>query len=153
MIFLRTLIISLFLLPNLLLSENHTWKYLSKTSNGIAFISEITPHENENKYITFMVMYDSYKGLTAANGAKYFSKKENYTVNCNLREFYISFVTAWDGRNGNGNIVFNHDKSKNNQGRWNQTNPGSFEETLLSNACNDSGAKEIIDKVISGGKS
>ena len=34
-----------------------------------------------------------------------------------------------------------------------QTNPGSFEETLLSNACNDSGAKEIIDKVISGGKS
>ena len=100
-----------------------------------------------------MVMYDSYKGLTAANGAKYFSKKENYTVNCNLREFYISFVTAWDGRNGNGNIVFNHDKSKNNQGRWNQTNPGSFEETLLSNACNDSGAKEIIDKVISGGKS
>ena len=153
MIFLRTLIISLFLLPNLLLSENHTWKYLSKTSNGIAYISEITPHENENKYITFMVMYDSYKGLTAANGAKYFSKKENYTVNCNLREFYISFVTAWDGRNGNGNIVFNHDKSKNNQGRWNQTNPGSFEETLLSNACNDSGAKEIIDKVISGGKS
>ena len=153
MIFLRTLIISLLLLPNLLLSENHTWKYLSKTSNGIAYISEITPHENENKYITFMVMYDSYKGLTAANGAKYFSKKENYTVNCNLREFYISFVTAWDGRNGNGNIVFNHDKSKNNQGRWNQTNPGSFEETLLSNACNDSGAKEIIDKVISGGKS
>ena len=153
MIFLRTLIISLFLLPNLLLSENHTWKYLSKTSNGIAYISEITPHENENKYITFMVMYDSYKGLTAANGAKYFSKKENYTVNCNLREFYISFVTAWDGRNGNGNIVFNHDKSKNNQGRWNQTNPGSFEETLLSNACNDSGAKEIIDKIISGGKS
>ena len=153
MIFLRTLIISLFLLPNLLLSENHTWKYLSKTSNGIAYISEITPHENENKYINFMVMYDSYKGLTAANGAKYFSKKENYTVNCNLREFYISFVTAWDGRNGNGNIVFNHDKSKNNQGRWNQTNPGSFEETLLSNACNDSGAKEIIDKVISGGKS
>jgi len=153
MIFLRTLIISLFLLPNLLFSENHTWKYLSKTSNGIAYISEITPHENENKYITFMVMYDSYKGLTAANGAKYFSKKENYTVNCNLREFYISFVTAWDGRNGNGNIVFNHDKSKNNQGRWNQTNPGSFEETLLSNACNDSGAKEIIDKVISGGKS
>ena len=153
MIFLRTLIISLFLLPNLLLSENQTWKYLSKTSNGIAYISEITPHENENKYITFMVMYDSYKGLTAANGAKYFSKKENYTVNCNLREFYISFVTAWDGRNGNGNIVFNHDKSKNNQGRWNQTNPGSFEETLLSNACNDSGAKEIIDKVISGGKS
>ena len=108
MIFFRTLIISLFLLPNLLLSENHTWKYLSKTSNGIAFISEITPHENENKYITFMVMYDSYKGLTAANGAKYFSKKENYTVNCNLREFYISYVTAWDGRNGNGNIVFNH---------------------------------------------
>ena len=153
MIFLRTLIISLLLLPNLLLSENHTWKYLSKTSNGVAYISEITPHENENKYITFMVMYDSYKGLTAANGAKYFSKKENYTVNCNLREFYISFVTAWDGRNGNGNIVFNHDKSKNNQGRWNQTNPGSFEETLLSNACNDSGAKEIIDKVISGGKS
>jgi len=153
MIFFRTLIISLFLLPNLLLSENHTWKYLSKTSNGIAFISEITPHENENKYITFMVMYDSYKGLTAANGAKYFSKKENYTVNCNLREFYISYVTAWDGRNGNGNIVFNHDKSKNNQGRWNQTNPGSFKETLLSNACNDSGAKEIIDKVISGGKS
>ena len=153
MIFLRTLIISLFLLPNLLLSENHTWKYLSKTSNGIAYISEITPHENENKYITFMVIYDSYKGLTAANGAKYFSKKENYTVNCNLREFYKSFVTAWDGRNGNGNIVFNHDKSKNNQGRWNQTNPGSFEETLLSNACNDSGAKEIIDKVISGGKS
>ena len=153
MIFLRTLIISLFLLPNLLLSENHTWKYLSKTSNGIAFISETTPYKNENKYITFMVMYDSYKGLTAANGAKYFSKKENYTVNCNLREFYISFVTAWDGRNGNGNIVFNHDKSKNNQGRWNQTNPGSFEETLLSNACNDSGAKEIIDKVISGGKS
>ena len=153
MIFLRTLIISLFLLPNLLLSENHTWKYLSKTSNGIAYISEITPHENENKYITFMVMYDSYKGLTAANGAKYFSKKENYTVNCNLREFYISFVTAWDGRNGNGNIVFNHDKSKNNQGIWNQTNPGSFEETLLTNACNDSGAKEIIDKVISGGKS
>ena len=153
MIFLRTLIISLLLLPNLLLSENHTGKYLSKTSNGIAYISEITPHENENKYITFMVMYDSYKGLTAANGAKYFSKKENYTVNCNLREFYISFVTAWDGRNGNGNIVFNHDKSKNNQGRWNQTNPGSFEETLLTNACNDSGAKEIIDKVISGGKS
>ena len=153
MIFLRTLIISLFLLPNLLLSENNTWKYLSKTSNGIAFISEIRPHENENKYITFIVMYDSYKGLTAANGAKYFSKKENYTVNCNLREFYISFVTAWDGRNGNGNIVFNHDKSKNNQGRWIQTNPGSFEETLLSNACNDSGAKEIIDKVISGGKS
>ena len=153
MIFLRTLIISLFLLPNLLLSEDHTWKYLSKTSNGIAFISEITAHENENKYITFVVMYDSYKGLTAANGAKYFSKKENYTVNCNLKEFYISFVTAWDGRNGNGNIVFNHDKSKNNQGRWNQTNPGSFEETLLSNACNDSGAKEIIDKVISGGKS
>ena len=153
MIFLRTLIISLFLLPNLLLSENHTWKYLSKTSNGIAYISKIIPHENENKYITFMVMYDSYKGLTAANGAKYFSKKENYTVNCNLREFYISFITAWDGRNGNGNIVFNHDKSKNNQGRWNQTNPGSFEETLLSNACNDSGAKEIIDKVISGGKS
>ena len=153
MIFLRTLIISLLLLPNLLLSENHTWKYLSKTSNGIAYISKIIPHENENKYITFMVMYDSYKGLTAANGAKYFSKKENYTVNCNLREFYISFVTAWDGRNGNGNIVFNHDKSKNNQGRWNQTNPGSFEETLLSNACNDSGAKEIIDKVISGGKS
>ena len=153
MIFLRTLFISLFLLPNLLLSENHTWKYLSKTSNGIAFISETTPYKNENKYITFMVMYDSYKGLTAANGAKYFSKKENYTVNCNLREFYISFVTAWDGRNGNGNIVFNHDKSKNNQGRWNQTNPGSFEETLLSNACNDSVAKEIIDKVISGGKS
>ena len=148
MIFLRTLFISLFLLPNLLLSENHTWKYLSKTSNGIAYISEITPHENENKYITFMVMYDSYKGLTAANGAKYFSKKENYTVNCNLREFYISFVTAWDGRNGNGNIVFNHDKSKNNQGRWNQTNPGSFEETLLSNACNNSGVKEILDKVL-----
>ena len=119
MIFLRTLIVSLLLLPNLLLSEDHTWKYLSKTSNGIAFISETTPHENENKYITFMVMYDSYKGLTAANGAKYFSKKENYTVNCNLKEFYISFVTAWDGRNGNGNIVFNHDKSKNNQGRWN----------------------------------
>jgi len=153
MIFLRTLIIYLFLLPNLLLSENHTWKYLSKTSNGIAFISEITPHQNENKYISFMVMYDSYKGLTAANGAKYFSKKENYTVNCKLREFYISFVTAWDGRNGNGKIVFNHDRSKNNQGKWNQTNPGSFEETLLSNACNDSGAKEIIDKVISGGKS
>ena len=43
MIFLRTLIISLFLLPNLLLSEDHTWKYLSKTSNGIAFISETTP--------------------------------------------------------------------------------------------------------------
>jgi len=79
---------------------------------------------------------------------KYFSKKENYTVNCDLREFYISFVTAWDGRNGNGKIVFNHDKSKNNQGRWNQTNPGSFEETLLSNACNDSGVKEILDKVI-----
>ena len=98
-------------------------------------------------------MYDSYNGLTAANGAKYFSKKENYTVNCNLKEFYISFVTAWDGRKGNGNIVFNHDKSKNNQGNWNSTNPGSFEETLLSNACNDSGAKEIIDKVISGGKS
>ena len=153
MIFLKTLIISLLLLPNLLLSENHTWKYLSKTSNGIAFISETTPHESENKYITFMVMYDSYKGLTAANGAKYFSKKENYTVNCNLREFYISFVTAWDGRNGNGDIVFNHDKSKNNKGRWIQTNPGSFEETLLSNACNDSGAKKIIDKVISGGKS
>ena len=93
-------------------------------------------------------MYDSYKGLTAANGAKYFSKKENYTVNCNLKEFYISFVTAWDGRNGNGNIVFNHDKSKNNQGNWNSTNPGSFEETLLSNACNDSGVKEILDKVI-----
>ena len=115
MIFLKILIISLLLLPNLLLSEDNTWKYLSKTSNGIAFISEITPHENENKYITFVVMYDSYKGLTAANGAKYFSKKENYTVNCNLKEFYISFVTAWDGRNGNGNIVFNHDKSKNNQ--------------------------------------
>ena len=147
-IFLRTLFISLFLLPNLLLSENYTWKYLSKTSNGIAFISETTPYKNENKYITFMVMYDSYKGLTAANGAKYFSKKENYTVNCNLREFYISFVTAWDGRNGNGNIVFNHDKSKNNQGNWNSTNPGSFEETLLSNACNDSGVKEILDKVI-----
>lgn len=153
MIFLRTLIISLFFLPNLLLSENHTWKYLSKTSNGIAFISEIAPHDNGNKYITFMVMYDSYEGLIAPNGAKYFSKKENYTVNCNLREFYISFVTAWDGRKGNGSIVFNHDKSKNNQGRWNQTNPGSFEETLLSNACNDSGAKEIIDKVINGGKS
>ena len=30
--------------------------------------------------------------------------------------------------------------------------PGSFEETLLSNACNDSGAKEIIDKVISSEK-
>ena len=116
MIFLKILIISLLLLPNLLLSEDNTWKYLSKTSNGIAFISEITSHENEKKYITFMVMYDSYKGLTAANGAKYFSKKENYTVNCNLKEFYISFVTAWDGRNGNGNIVFNHDKSKNNQG-------------------------------------
>ena len=152
-IFLRTLFVSLFLLPNLLLCENHTWKYLSKTSNGIAFISETTPYKSENKYITFMVMYDSYKGLTAANGAKYFSKKENYIVNCNLKEFYISFVTAWDGRNGNGNIVFNHDKSKNNKGRWIQTNPGSFEETLLSNACNDSGAKEIIDKVISGGKS
>ena len=67
------------------------------------------------KYITFVVMYDSYKGLTAANGAKYFSKKENYTVNCSLKEFYITFITAWDGRNGNGNIVFNHDKSKNNQ--------------------------------------
>ena len=51
---------------------------------------------------------------------------------------------------GTGNIVFKHDKSKNNKGRWYQTNPGSFEETLLSNACNDSGAKEIIDKVISG---
>ena len=153
MIFLRTLIISLLLLPNLLLSEDHTWKYLSKTSKGIAFISEIMAHENEKKYITFVVMYDSYKGLTAANGAKYFSKKENYTVNCSLKEFYISFITAWDGRNGTGNIVFNHDKSKNNKPRWKQTNPGSFEETLLSNACNDSGAKEIIDKVISRGKS
>ena len=153
MIFLRTLIISLLLLPNLLLSEDHTWKYLSKTSKGIAFISEIMAHENEKKYISFVVMYDSYKGLTAANGAKYFSKKENYTVNCSLKEFYISFITAWDGRNGNGNIVFNHDKSKNNKQRWKQTNPGSFEETLLSNACNDSGAKEIIDKVISSGKS
>ena len=153
MIFLRTLIISLLFLPNLLLSEDHTWKYLSKTSKGIAFISEIMAHENEKKYISFVVMYDSYKGLTAANGAKYFSKKENYTVNCSLKEFYISFITAWDGRNGNGNIVFNHDKSKNNKQRWKQTNPGSFEETLLSNACNDSGAKEIIDKVISSGKS
>ena len=153
MIFLNTLIFSIFFSPNLLFSEDHTWKYLSKTNNGRAFISEITSHESEKKNITFFVMYDSYKGLTAANGAKYFSKKENYTVNCKLREFYISFVTAWDGRNGNGKIVFNHDKSKNNQGRWNQTNPGSFEETLLSNACNDSGAKEIIDKIISGGKS
>ena len=153
MIFLRTLIISLLFLPNLLLSEDHTWKYLSKTSKGIAFISEIMAHENEKKYISFVVMYDSYKGLTAANGAKYFSKKENYTVNCSLKEFYISFITAWDGRNGNGNIVFNHDKSKNNKQIWKQTNPGSFEETLLSNACNDSGAKEIIDKVISSGKS
>ena len=153
MIFLRTLIISLLFLPNLLLSEDHTWKYLSKTSKGIAFISEIMAHENEKKYISFVVMYDSYKGLTAANGAKYFSKKENYTVNCSIKEFYISFITAWDGRNGNGNIVFNHDKSKNNKQRWKQTNPGSFEETLLSNACNDSGAKEIIDKVISSGKS
>ena len=153
MIFLRTLIISLLFLPNLLLSEDHTWKYLSKTSKGIAFISEIMAHENEKKYISFVVMYDSYKGLTAANGAKYFSKKENYTVNCSIKEFYISFITAWDGRNGNGNIVFNHDKSKNNKQIWKQTNPGSFEETLLSNACNDSGAKEIIDKVISSGKS
>ena len=76
MIFLRTLFISLFLLPNLLLSENHTWKYLSKTSNGIAFISETTPYENENKYITFMVMYDSYKGLTAANGQNISQKKK-----------------------------------------------------------------------------
>ena len=74
MIFLRTLIIFLLILPNLLLSDDHTWKYLSKTSNGIAFISEITAHENEKKYITFVVMYDSYKGLTAANGAKYFSQ-------------------------------------------------------------------------------
>ena len=148
MIFLRTLIISLLFLPNLLLSEDHTWKYLSKTSKGIAFISEIMAHENEKKYISFVVMYDSYKGLTAANGAKYFSKKENYTVNCSIKEFYISFITAWDGRNGNGNIVFNHDKSKNNKQRWKQTNPGSFEETLLSNACNDSGAKEILHKVI-----
>jgi hypothetical protein len=153
MIFLKILIISILFSPNFLLSEDLTWKYLSKTNNGRAFISEITSHESEKKHITFFVMYDSYKGLTAANGAKYFSKKENYTVNCSLREFYISFVTAWDGRNGNGKIVFNHDKSKNNQGRWNQTNPGSFEETLLSNACNDSGAKEIIDKIISGGKS
>ena len=153
MIFLKTSIISLLFLSNLLLSEDHTWKYLSKTSNGIAYISKTTPHENEKKHISFTVMYDSYKGQTAANGAKYFSKKENYTVNCSLKEFYISFITAWDGRNGNGNIVFNHDKSKNNKQGWNQTNPGSFEETLLSNACNDSGAKEIIDKVISGGKS
>ena len=153
MIFLKTLIISLLFLPNLLLSEDHTWKYLSKTSNGIAFISQITLHENEKNHITFHLMYDSYKGLTAANGAKYFSKKESYIVNCSLKEFYITFVTAWDGRNGNGNVVFNHDKSKNNKQRWNQTNPGSFEETLLSNACNDSGAKEIIDKVISGEKS
>ena len=153
MIFLKTLIFTLLFSPNLLFSEDHTWKYLSKTSDGIAFISEIKLHQNDKKHISFFVMYDSYKGLIAANGAKYFSKKENYTVNCDLREFYISFVTAWDGRNGNGKIVFNHDKSKNNQGRWNQTNPGSFEETLLTNACNDSGAKEIIDKVISGGKS
>ena len=106
MIFLRTLIIFLLILPNLLLSDDHTWKYLSKTSNGIAFISEITAHENEKKYITFVVMYDSYKGLTAANGAKYFSKKENYTVNCSLKEFYITFITAWDGRNGNENFAF-----------------------------------------------
>ena len=136
------------LLPKLLLSEDSTWKYLSKTNNGSAFISEITSHKDEKKYITFVVMYDSYKGLTAANGAKYFSKKEIYTVNCNLKEFYISFVTAWDGRKGNGSIVFNHDKSKNNQGNWNSTNPGSFEETLLSNAFNDSGVKEILDRVI-----
>ena len=148
MFFFKILIASLLLLPRLLLSEDNTWKYLSKTNNGRAFISQITSHKNDKKYITFVVMYDSYKGLTAANGAKYFSKKENYTVNCNLKEFYISFVTAWDGRNGNGNIVFNHDKSKNNQGNWNSTNPGSFEETLLSNACNDSGVKEILDKVI-----
>ena len=148
MFFFKILIISLLLLPRLLLSEDNTWKYLSKTNNGKAFISQITSHESDKKYITFVVMYDSYKGLTAANGAKYFSKKENYTVNCKLKEFYISFVTAWDGRNGSGNIVFNHDKSKNNQGNWNSTNPGSFEETLLSNACNDSGVKEILDKVI-----
>ena len=148
MFFFKILIIFLLLLPKLLLSEDSTWKYLSKTNNGRAFISQITTHKNDKKYITFVVMYDSYKGLTAANGAKYFSKKENYTVNCNLKEFYISIVTAWDGRNGNGNIVFNHDKSKNNQGNWNSTNPGSFEETLLSNACNDSGVKEILDKVI-----
>ena len=148
MFFFKILITSLLLLPNLLLSEDNSWKYLSKTNNGIAFISEITSHENDIKYITFVVMFDSYKGLTAANGAKYFSKKENYTVNCNLKEFYISIVTAWDGRKGNGNIVFNHDKSKNNQGNWSPTNPGSFEETLLSNACNDSGVKEILDKVI-----
>ena len=148
MFFFKILIISLLLLPKLLLSEDSTWKYLSKTKNGRAFISQITSHENDKKYITFVLMYDSYKGLTAENGAQYFSKKENYTVNCNLKEFYISFVTAWDGRKGNGNIVFNHDKSKNNQGNWNSTNPGSFEETLLSNACNDSGVKEILDKVI-----
>ena len=43
MIFSRTLIISLLFLPNLLLSEDHTWKYLSKTSNGRAFISETWP--------------------------------------------------------------------------------------------------------------
>ena len=103
---LRTLIISLLWLPNLLLSEDHTWKYLSKTNNGRAFISEINSHENDKKHITFVVKYDSYKGQTAANGAKYFSKKENYTVNCNLKEFYISFVTAWDGRNGNWKYCF-----------------------------------------------
>ena len=87
MIFFKILIISLLLLPRLLLSEDSTWKYLSKTNNGRAFISQIKSHENEKKYITFVVMYDSYKGLTAANGAKYFSKKENYTVNCKLKEF------------------------------------------------------------------
>ena len=141
---------SLLWLPNLLLSEDLTWKYLSKTNNGRAFISDIKSQENNKKFITFVVMYDSYKGLTAANGAKYFSKKENYTVDCSLKEFYISVVTAWDGRNGNGNVVFNHDKSKNNIEKWNETDPGSFEETLLSNACHDSGQKKILDKIING---
>ena len=150
MIFIKKLIITFLFLPILLLSEDSTCKYLSKTNNGRAFISEIKSHENDKKHITFVVMYDSYKGLTAANGARYFSKKENYTANCSLKEFFISLITAWDGRNGNGNVVFNHDKSKNNKQRWNQTNPGSFEETLLSNACHDSSQKEILDKVING---
>ena len=49
MIFLRTLIISLFLLPKLLLSEDNTWKYLSKTNNGRAFISQKLHHMRMKK--------------------------------------------------------------------------------------------------------
>ena len=44
-------------------------------------------HENDKKYITFVVMYDSYKGLTAANGAKYFSKKKTIQLIVTSKSF------------------------------------------------------------------